>query len=670
MAVLDDHTNRAVDVPSRGPVRWLHEAGASDAEVVGAKAANLAVARAAGLPVIEGFAVTVDEVRANPGAPSAAVADAWRTLSVAGRTSLVVRSSSPAEDLATGSMAGMFDSVVDVRGWDAFVDAYRTVVASAGGHDMAVLVQQLIVPDTGGVLFGVDPVTGREDRIVVAAVHGGPHRLVSGAVEGRRTVLRPSGRVVAADGDESPVLGTRHRRRLLGLAADAAAVFGGPQDVEWAIDGNRVLLLQARPVTAVAERGRGPILGPGPVAETFPDPLTPLEIDLWIPPLREATVETLRITGSASGRRIERSPVVAVAERQVVVDLELTGVVRTGNRVLAAVDPRPSVRRLAASWRVGRLRGALPLLAGQVLETIDRELAAVPELETLPDDDLLLLLDNTAAHLRTLHAHEMLTGALLGSEGVSSAGVALRAIARGRARGWTDEDIVARNPIVLAVLPPSLGARPPLPAVASVPTHLGTDEIALREQLRVRIRWVHELSRRVAREAGARLVARGRIFDLEDVRHLRRGELDLALAGLPFGAPERATGEVAPLPARFRLSEGGVVVSEPTDATGAGVGAGGGRVVGVVAGDEPMPGEVLVVRTLDPALAAVLPLVSGIVSETGSPLSHLAILAREQRVPVVVGCPGAVERFPAGARIVLDGTTGSVEAAAEAAEPA
>ena len=51
-------------------------------------------------------------------------------------------------------------------------------------------------------------------------------------------------------------------------------------------------------------------------------------------------------------------------------------------------------------------------------------------------------------------------------------------------------------------------------------------------------------------------------------------------------------------------------------------------------------GRVLVVRTLDPALAGVLPTVAGLVAETGSPLSHLAILAREYQVPAVVGLAG------------------------------
>ncbi len=66
----------------------------------------------------------------------------------------------------------------------------------------------------------------------------------------------------------------------------------------------------------------------------------------------------------------------------------------------------------------------------------------------------------------------------------------------------------------------------------------------------------------------------------------------------------------------------------------------------------------LVVRTLDPGLAAVLPGLAGLVAETGSVLSHLAILAREYGVPTVVGLANATERFSTGAWVVVDGTHG------------
>lgn len=639
-------------------VRWLDDAGATDPTRVGTKAANLAVAGRRGLPIVDGFAVTVDEVRRHGTAPPPAVREQWERLAAFGSISLVVRSSSTIEDLGSGSMAGVFASVVDVRGWPAFLDAYAQVVSSASGGQMAVLVQRLVRPERGGVLFGVDPVSGRTDRIVIAAVAGGPHRLVGGEVAGHRVVVSPAGRVVASDGDAGPVLTRRQRHRLLRLARSATRVFGGPQDLEWAIDRGWPLLLQARPVTAAAERGEGPLLGPGPVAETFPGPLTALEADLWLPPLRDAMSATLSMTGSAGRRQILRSPVLTVADGYAVVDLELTGVAGRRSRVVQLLDPRPSVRRLSAAWRVGRLRGALPALARRTLDAVDGELTAVPAPDDLDDDELLVVLENIGTYLRSLHGHEMLVGALLPSDGTSVAGAALAAVARGRAQGWSDEDILARTPVTLAIVTPGLGARPRLPDVGDLTTH-ATGAVSTRESLRLRIRWLHELSRQVVRELARRASERGGLGDPGDVVHLSRGQLPAVLRGERPTVERTSPAPREPVPQRFRLSAGGAVVAE-AHAGGTAVGASSGRASGPVASSEPAPGDVLVVGALDPGLAPLLAIVAGVVAETGSPLSHLAILARERGVPAVVGCAGARQRFPAGSVITLDGATGQV----------
>jgi phosphohistidine swiveling domain-containing protein len=96
---------------------------------------------------------------------------------------------------------------------------------------------------------------------------------------------------------------------------------------------------------------------------------------------------------------------------------------------------------------------------------------------------------------------------------------------------------------------------------------------------------------------------------------------------------------------------------------GEGRGAGGGRAKGKIVHDPAKagPGDILVVRTLDPDLASVLPSLTGLVAETGSVLSHLAILAREFGVPTVVASKDAMKRWPEGTHVVIDGAGGSVE---------
>ena len=83
--------------------------------------------------------------------------------------------------------------------------------------------------------------------------------------------------------------------------------------------------------------------------------------------------------------------------------------------------------------------------------------------------------------------------------------------------------------------------------------------------------------------------------------------------------------------------------------------------MGIVAqGLHPPPGSVLVVDTLDPRLAPVIGGLAGLVATTGSPLSHLAILAREHGVPTVVGVDDATRRFPPGTELLVDGTSGEL----------
>jgi pyruvate,water dikinase len=156
----------------------------------------------------------------------------------------------------------------------------------------------------------------------------------------------------------------------------------------------------------------------------------------------------------------------------------------------------------------------------------------------------------------------------------------------------------------------------------------------------------------------------------ERVTHLTFTELSLLVEGgsAPADIADRVAPTTPPLPAMFKLDEAGNPVPVQLDrGSGAGRGAGGGRGMGRVStSTTPEPGAVLVVRTLDPALAPLLPQLGGLVAETGSVLSHLAILAREFGVPTVVAVEGALDRFLDGSIVVVDGTTGEVSEVTEA----
>ncbi|GLH96840.1 PEP/pyruvate-binding domain-containing protein [Phytohabitans aurantiacus] len=71
-------------------------------------------------------------------------------------------------------------------------------------------------------------------------------------------------------------------------------------------------------------------------------------------------------------------------------------------------------------------------------------------------------------------------------------------------------------------------------------------------------------------------------------------------------------------------------------------------------------GDVLVCRTTDPAWTPLFRVAAGVVTETGGILSHAAIVAREYRIPAVVGATGAMTRVPDGEHVTIDGTLGTV----------
>lgn len=672
-------------------VLGLDDPASSDPDVSGAKASALATARHAGLRVLDGFVISTTAVaawQAADRAPSWLLSDlrtAWAGL--AARDSVIVRSSSPNEDAATSSMAGQFRSVLNVTTWNGLLEAIGQVIDSSDGAPMAVLVQPFIEPPWGGVLFGADPVTGRQDRLLVAAVPGGPDRLVSGAVTGTQFALSTRGRMIDTPAAMPDLLARRSlRKAFVKLATANARLFGEPRDIEWALDDDgRLLLLQSRPISAIGHEveAEGPVLGPGPLTETFPAPLATLEEDLWIPPLREGLRRALDVIGVVPARRLRASPIVATVGGRPALDLDLLQLSPVRRTVWARLDPRPPARRFLASWRIGRLRAALPMLAADIAREVDAELKRIPALERLAADELVTLLERSAEVLTSLHGYEVLAGQLLdtGATPTTAMSRALDVLAKARTVARDDGELVAEHPVLLSLVPPAIGQHitlPPAPPLASIPRagspprsagrgHRDPDGAATaRESLRLRIRWVHELTARAALELGHQLVRQGFLAQPVDVRNLRLHRLRRAIASDRLETMDATTPAPAgpPLPSAFRRAGDAVVPVIPADSGRTGRGAGGGRGMGRVhtSTADPPAGAVLIVGTLDPNLAPLLPKLSGLVAETGSVLSHLAILAREYGVPTVVDLPDATQRYSPGAWVVVDGSTGEVSA--------
>src|SRR6056297_555979 len=656
--------------------------------LVGGKSAALARARRAGVATLDGVVLTtafsdaIDAGETLEDMPE--ISEAFECARGDERR-LVARSSSVVEDQTASSAAGQFESVIGIDDLSDFREAVRVVLdsrerADASDHPIAVLVQPMIEPSIAGVFFGVDPVTGRSDRRVVAAVAGQPEHLVSGEVEGSRYLVDFDGSTIDATVRDDVEVPATRLRELVEAGDRLAEVFDGPQDVEWAIVDDELLILQSRPVTTEV-RGipQGALFGPGPVAETFPEPLSRLEEEMWVPPLREAVREALVLSGAHRREDLEGRELVVAIDGRVAIDLEAAGEAQRDPSLADRLSPAKRVRRLRSAWRIGRLRAALPHLVGQLADRVDADLDLLPGLDELSSRQLVALIDRTRGALQSLHAHEILMGLLADSQGGSFTGasVALRVLAESRRDGFTDAEIIARSPVVLALAPPRVAPSPRLPEstadpdVADVPGLPDTQ--VRRETLRLRVRWLQELSAQAAWKLGERLAQAGLLSDPALVRHLCLSDLDAlvrrraVIVGDRLGelsdAVEREAEEVAPLPSRFRVSDLGRPIGEGgAGAPEGGTGAGGGQADGIVShdDDDPPDGAVLVVGSLRPDLGPQLGRLTAIVAETGSVLSHLAILAREQSVPTVVGHRDARQELPEGARVRVDGDLGTV----------
>jgi phosphohistidine swiveling domain-containing protein len=225
------------------------------ASVVGGKAAPLARAARVGHAVPQGLVV----LPASPGGAMLA-ADLEVRLARLGDGPFAVRSSAVGEDGATRSFAGQLETELGVARSDvaAAVERCRASASAlralryGGGTvgEVAVIVQRMVAARAAGVAFSADPRSGERGVVVIEATRGLGDRLVSGAVdpEGWRLEgatckrTREVGEVVLSEAEA---------RAVAKLARAMEDLFGSPQDVEWAFDGDEVVLLQSRPITAL-----------------------------------------------------------------------------------------------------------------------------------------------------------------------------------------------------------------------------------------------------------------------------------------------------------------------------------------------------------------------------------------------------------------------------------
>jgi pyruvate,water dikinase len=283
----------------RSAVVWFTEETCQDVAVAGGKGASLARMTAEGLPVPPGFVIPsyvlqdsidtermlelaashstreLQELVAATQPPRGRITAAYENLvggrltatyKFVGNKKVAVRSSAVAEDSEAASYAGQQETYLFVEGaeevcrrivdcWASFFSEralfYRSQKGSLKDLRMAVVVQKMVDPEKSGVIFTADPVRRRRDRMVVEAVRGIGERVVSGEVTPDHYTLDRRGKVKREKIVDDRVLTDDELQRLGDLGRQLEERHGVAQDIEWAMIGEEIYLLQCRPVTTM-----------------------------------------------------------------------------------------------------------------------------------------------------------------------------------------------------------------------------------------------------------------------------------------------------------------------------------------------------------------------------------------------------------------------------------
>jgi pyruvate,water dikinase len=261
---------------------------ARDDAVFGAKAVGLGAAARGGLPLPPGVALSgsiVEAVAAGEERATRKVAKAVRPL----RGPLAVRSSAVDEDGAEASFAGQHMTLLNVLSsddlssalreiwWSANCDSaitYRQRVGLFTRPSVGVVVQALLDPESAGVMFTQNPVTGADERMIEAS-WGLGEAVVAGLVIPDNYRVDRSGQVLAQRPGvkkivirtlpgggtieeevppelvERPCLDDEQLQALNRLASRCEEVYGPARDIEWAFADGELYLLQCRAVTRV-----------------------------------------------------------------------------------------------------------------------------------------------------------------------------------------------------------------------------------------------------------------------------------------------------------------------------------------------------------------------------------------------------------------------------------
>ncbi len=605
-----------------------------------------------------------------------------------GAKKYAVRSSAFVEDGKSGSHAGEFLTVIDVD-LGAVGAAITQVIQDAHTkghatreHPFSVIIQEYVAPEFAGVVFTRNPLGGR-DAVIEWHAGGGVEVALGGSVS--RTYMNDDARMVP--------LHFPGQRELFTVARKIEHFFDMPQDIEWALLGGKLYILQSRPITTITtdafvtyklidaqfREKSAYYLSRDGVGESFSD-CSPLALDvLRFLYARGGPVERAY---QSLGVEVEIHNNFVLLHGALYVDKESElkqffpayGYVPTALGMIARIERGEGLwRTIKNTYRLSNLATPTPLVIKKMIDAHVLQIARVSSGPQVGIKDVLALiaLIYKDIFLVNLFAEQVFRKTEKALARVPFNLTTLLQLPLGadqevkRFFPIEQEKVMQGNSINIGDVHPFIFHHRQEPREERLMNWWNSCD--KHEQRRIS-KWVicaqeYESRREECRHLTVMLVSLLR----NELRGCWDGDEELmyfaTIAELEGGmvTPVTLAQRDNKYAKEFRGDMPSIIASIPPVTHSAVLGVSPGVAIGIVAtSDESFSGEtILLTERLTPSLAPLLTRVKGIIAIEGGLLSHMAILAREHGVPVVID-PKAREKFHIGDSVTMDGNLGKV----------
>lgn len=612
--------------------------------------------------------------------------------------SLVVRSSSPSEDDSSNSFAGLHDSSVNIRNGPELLKQIKKVWASLWSDrailyrqelglrvlssSMAVVIQEFIDGECSGVVFSRNPL--EHSQLVIEAVYGLNQGLVDGTIEPDRWILERKDLSLSEhqNPDRDYSISRSHRsgvkkeilsnnrkniapldaiqvQNIARLSLQLEEKFCSPQDTEWTIVNNKVVVLQSRPITATNQTSTSDKRSWYISLTRSYDNLLQLwkTIDeIHLPEMDKESESFSKVVFE----KLSDVELVAELKNREAANIKWTQIYwdefipfahgarllgELYNELMQPEDPFEFVLLLSGQRMLSTERNKLLYKCAELIKKR-------PSLRLLVEKGKLAEVDDTdfKEKVDLLIHHFAMTDHRKNRE--KSEDKLISAIILKYAelvkipRNQASENIAELEAEFLNKAKNTLSCDP----LALL--KMARASYRIRDDDNIHIGRINQELERAVAEGMKRLSLRGINLDHylsvdEVISGLRDGEVSL------FTATKQVIKKEVPVESKIQARQ------LQGQAASRGIAKGRARVIEDISDFKDfIEGEVLVIDSIDPTMTFFAPLASGIIERRGGMLIHGAIIAREYGIPCITGVRDATNYIKNGDHVTVDGFLG------------